>query len=72
MNEGKENMIFSDAFSGLFVEGEAKKRPKLIVPRYQFKRAARYKLTINDEDIMVLAGDIVSNHREWVCFEVIV
>ncbi len=72
LNDGEENLSFSDSFSGLFIEGELQERPKLIISRYNFKRAARYQLNINGDYHMVLAGQIVSNHREWVCFELIV
>ncbi len=72
VNNGEENESYSDSFSGLFVEGELQERPKLIIPRYQFKRAARYQLDINDAYHLVLAGKVISNHREWVCFELII
>ena len=72
VNNGEENESYSDGFSGLFVEGELQERPRLIIPRYQYGRAARYQLNINNDFHMVLAGQIVSNHREWVCFELIV
>ncbi|MGJ8620226.1 MAG: hypothetical protein ACSHWN_07830 [Methylophilaceae bacterium] len=72
LNDGEENLSYSDSFSGLFIEGELQDRPKLIISRYNFKRAARYQLNINGDCHMVLAGQIVSNHREWVCFELIV
>jgi hypothetical protein len=69
---GEENIAYSDSFSGLFIEGELQERSRLILPRCHYKRAARYRLKINDDYHLVLAGQVVSNHREWVCFELIV
>jgi len=71
VNDGEENLSFSDEFSGLFIEGELKERPRMIVPRHQFKRASRYRVSIHGSTHMVLAGEVLNNHREWVCFEVI-
>lgn len=71
VNDGEENLSFSDEFPGLFIEGELQERPRMIVPRHQFKRASRYRVSINGSTHMVLAGEILNNHREWVCFEVI-
>lgn len=68
----EDKLAYSDDFAGLFIEGELQERPRLIIPRYQYKRAARYQLNINDDSHLVLAGQVVNNHREWVCFELIV
>ncbi len=72
VNDNEDKLSYSDSFSGLFIEGEFQERPRLIIPRYEYKRAARYQLNINNDSQMVLAGQVVSNHREWVCFELIV
>lgn len=72
VNDGEDNMTLADEFAGLFIEGEVQERPKIVVPRYQFKRASRYQVNINGDQHMILAGEVLSNHRDWVCFEAIV
>lgn len=64
--------VKSQAFIGLLVDDGVMDRSRLIVPRHQHKRANRYRMKINGEDKVVLTGEVVSSHREWVCFDVIV
>ena len=72
VNDGEENLSFSELFTGLFIDDNQIDKPRLIVPRHQYKLASRYKVNMNGEDHMVLAGEVVSSHREWVCFDLIV
>jgi hypothetical protein len=72
VDDGEESLSFSEVFSGLFIDDDLIDKPRLIIPRHQYKRACRYKVQMNGEDHLVLAGQVVSSHREWVCFDVIV
>jgi hypothetical protein len=68
----EKSLVVLDEFSGFFIDDDRAEKPRLIVPRYQYKRASRYRVTMNGGYITVLAGDVVSSHREWICFDVIV
>ena len=72
VNDGEGGLAFSDVFVGLLVDNDIIERPRLIVPRHQYKRASRYRININGEDHVVLAGEVTNSHRGWICFEVIV
>lgn len=68
VNDGEENLTYSDAFSGLLSADKS----KLIVPRHQYKLANRYKVSMNGSGHTVLAGEVLNSHCDWICFEVIV
>lgn len=70
--EAEGSLASSDVFSGLLIEDGLFDRSRLIVPRHHYKRASRYSMDVNGESHAVLAGNVISSHREWVCFEVIV
>jgi hypothetical protein len=72
VKDRQESSGLFDQFSGLLIDDDMLDRPKLIVPRHQYKRANRYRVKVKGEDHEVLAGEAVSSHREWVCFEVII
>lgn len=67
-----ENLALSETFHVLFFDDDMIEKPRLIMPRYQYKRASRYRVDMNGEIHMVLAGEVVSSHRDWVCFDIVV
>lgn len=71
VDDGEGNLVFSDVFSALFFDDDMIEKPRLIMPRHQYKRASRYRVDMNGEKHMVLAGDVVCSHRDWVCFDVV-
>jgi len=71
VNDGEEDWAFSEVFSALFFDDDQFNKPRLIMPRYQYKRAGRYRIELNGEYHMILAGEAVSSHRDWVCFDVV-
>jgi hypothetical protein len=71
VNDGEEGWAYSEMFSALFFDDDKFSKPRLIMPRYQYKRAGRYRIELNGEHHMILAGEVISSHRDWVCFDVI-
>ena len=69
---GVSQVSFSEAFSSLLIEAAERDKPRLIVPRHLYKRAARYKVVIDGEEHFALAGEVKNNHRDWICCEMIV
>lgn len=67
-----ENLALSETFHVLFFDDDMIEKPRLIMPRYQYKRASRYRVDMNGEIHMVLAGEVVNSHRDWVCFDIVV
>lgn len=67
-----KNLALSETFHVLFFDDDMIEKPRLIMPRYQYKRASRYRVDMNGEIHMVLAGEVVSSHRDWVCFDIVV
>ncbi len=73
VNDGDDGFVFSADFLSLYIHDEAGDKPKLIVPKGKYKRAHRYKINMTDgEQRMALAGEVMSKHHGWVCFELIV
>lgn len=72
VDDGHEDLSYSAEFMSLLIDEGDRTKSKLIVPKSRYKRAHRYQVTINGEQHTVLAGDVVSKHHNWVCFEVIV
>lgn len=66
------SLAFSETFHVLFFDDDTIEKPRFIMPRYQYKRASRYRVDMNGEVHLVLAGEIISSHRDWVCFDVVV
>lgn len=72
VDDGGDGLFHSAEFLSLLVDEGEHKKSKLIVPKSLYKRAHRYQVTMNGEQHMLLAGEVVSKHHNWVCFEVVV
>jgi len=73
VDDGDDGYAYSDDFLSLYIHETDNGKPKLVVPKGQYKRAHRYKIDMPDgEQRIVLAGDVVSKHHDWICFELVV
>lgn len=72
VDDGGDGLSYSATFLSLLIDEGEHKKSKLIVPKSMYKQAHRYQVNMNGEMHTILAGEVVSKHHNWVCFEVIV
>ncbi len=72
VDDGEDNFTYTPEFLSLYINETEGQKPKLIVPKGKYKRAHRYRVKMMDGvERMALAGEVVSKHHNWVCFELI-
>ena len=72
VDDGKGNLSYSAMFLSLLIDEGEHKKSKLVVPKSMYRQAHRYQVTTNGEQHMMLAGEVLNKHHNWVCFEVII
>lgn len=71
LDDGQENVSYSDVFSGFLVDNDATHTPKLLVSRKQYTRDKIYNLNIDGDNHLIKAGKVINKQRNWILFEAI-
>jgi len=71
MDDIGETFTFKNEFSALFLGSDDETKFSLIIPTMQYLRAGRYKVSINGQHYIVLAGDVLSMESEWTYVEAV-
>ncbi|MBC7755142.1 MAG: hypothetical protein H7Z20_00575 [Bdellovibrio sp.] len=69
VDEG-DDLDLLDSFSGVYIESQgshASQRASLIVPRSEYKRGNKVKISRNGDDQVFEMGLPLMKHRDWVC-----
>jgi len=71
VDDTEVNLTHLSTYAGLYIKAD---KPSgidtLIMPRNEFKRGSHYSTNIDGEDRLILAGRVVTKHRDWICVEV--
>ncbi|PCI53191.1 MAG: hypothetical protein COB34_08550, partial [Methylophilaceae bacterium] len=72
LDDGQENLSYSNEFPGLLIDNDANLTPKVLIPRESFKRGALYNLNIDGDRYSITAGKVLNKQRGWILFEALV
>lgn len=72
VNEGQELLSVAAEYPALLVNLDKAYKLRVIAPSKAYVRAARFKMEVAGQDHLVLAGEVITRSRDWVCFDVII